>query len=108
MVCSASGVIPPSIEFQQVPSGAAADLLPRVAVGGLSTPVQTSDGGFVVSRSLTLSNAEGNDRRNLACVASILFSDLNDTVQFAVAVNSKFIHSTVVSSTVMVHINISV
>ena len=94
VVCSASGVITPSIEFQQVPSGAAADLLLRVAVGGLSAPVQTGDGDSMLSLSLTLSDAEYNDTRNLTCVASIFFSDLNvtfdDSVQFAVGVNSKF------------------
>ena len=94
VVCSASGVITPSIEFQQVPSGAAADLLLRVAVGGLSAPVQTGDGDSMLSLSLTLSDAEDNDTRNLTCVASIFFSDLNvtfdDSVQFAVGVNCKF------------------
>ena len=96
VVCSASGVITPSIEFQQVPSGAAAGLLPRVAVGGLSAPVQTGDGDSMVSLSLTLTNAEDSDTRNLTCVASIFFGDLNvtfdDSVQFAVGVNSKFVY----------------
>ena len=94
VVCSASGVITPSIEFQQVPSGAAAGLLPRVTVGSLSVPMQTGDGDSMVSLSLTLSDAEDNDTRNLTCVASIFFSDLNvtldDSVQFAVGVNSKY------------------
>ena len=97
VVCSVSGVITPSIEFQQVPSGAAADLLPRVAVGGQSAPVQTGDGDFVVSLFLTLSDAKDSDIRNLTCVASIFFSELNVTldnsVQFAVGVNSKFVYS---------------
>ena len=94
VVCSASGVVTPSIEFQQVPSGAAAGLLPRVAVGGLSAPVQTGDGDSMVSLSLTLSSVEDSDTRNLTFVASIFFNDLNvtfdDSVQFAVGINSKF------------------
>ena len=97
VVCSASGVITPSIEFQQVPSRDAAGLLLRVAVGGLSAPVLTGDGDSMVSLSLTLSDAEDNDTRNLTCVASIFFSDLNvtfdDSVQFAVGVNSKFVYN---------------
>ena len=94
VVCSASGVITPSIEFQQVPSVDAAGLLPRVAVGSLSAPVQTGEGDSMVSLSLTLSDAKDCDIRNLTCVASIFFSELNvtldDSVQFAVGVNSKF------------------
>ena len=94
VVCSASGVITPSIEFQQVPSGDAAGRLPRVTVGSLSVPMQTAEGDSMVSLSLTLSDAEDNDTRNLTCVASIFFSDLNvtldDSVQFAVGVNSKY------------------
>ena len=102
--CTASGSPAPSLSFQreglelnnteQSQVGAPGDPLPqRVLLGEEVESGLNGDGLFVVSRTLTLADAEDGDTGSFTCTASTIIPGLgerSDTVSFNLTILSEF------------------